>query len=82
MSLKSSHDRILPFAPVERLLREKAKRIGESAIVQMVITLEDIGLEIAERAVQLAEHAKRVTITDDDIKLAFKEWRKRAWNQR
>ena len=37
---------------------------------------EELGLEIAQRARELAEFAGRKTVTDRDIKLAYKQWRR------
>jgi histone H3/H4 len=70
-------ERTLPLAPIERLLRRiltKTGRVSETAVTAMGKVLEDVGLEIAEIAMHLAEHAKRVTITREDINFAYKEW--------
>ena len=39
--------------------------------------LEELGLEIANRAQELSAHAGRKTVTGNDIKLAYKQWRRR-----
>ena len=63
---------IIPYAPVERLIRSAgANRVSETAGVALAEILEEYGLEIAEEAVVLAEHAKRKTVKAEDIKLAM-----------
>lgn len=68
-------DRILPLAPIDRLIRKAAERVSNSAAEAMEEVLREIGLEIAEMANDLAAHAKRKTVTKDDIELAHKQWR-------
>jgi len=61
----------LPLAPVERLIRKAgAERVSESAATALADILEDAALDIAKRAVQIAKHAGRRTVTGDDIKVA------------
>ena len=70
-------DRVIPVAPVERLIRKtNASRVSNSAAKELGLMLEDMGLEIALRAADLAKHANRTTIRDSDIRLAYKQWRK------
>lgn len=61
----------IPLAPLERLLRKSgAHRVSPSAAEELRDILEERVTEIAQRAMKLAEHAGRKTITRDDIKLA------------
>ncbi len=61
----------LPIAPVERLIRKAgAERVSESAAEALTDILEEAAVDISQRAVQLAHHAGRKTVTSDDIKLA------------
>jgi len=67
----------LPIAPLDRLIRRvNAERVSEKAAIALGEILEELGLEIAQRARELAEFAGRKTVTDRDIKLAYKQWRR------
>lgn len=61
----------LPIAPFKRLIKNTgARRVSEDAVDALVIVVEEIANEIAEKAIQLAEHAGRKTVTAKDIQLA------------
>jgi histone H3/H4 len=65
---------ILPLAPVERIIRSAgAKRVSETGRDALAEHLEEHGIRIARRAIELANHAGRVTVTGEDIKQALKE---------
>ncbi len=64
----------LPVAPLYRILRKAgAKRVSEEAKLAFVETIIEIAERIAERAVELAKHAGRKTVQEEDVKLAKKE---------
>jgi histone H3/H4 len=68
-SKNSSPD--LPLAPVERLIKKAgAERVSESAARELAAVLEERAALISAKAVKLAKHAGRVTVTDEDIKMA------------
>ena len=50
-----------------------AKRISDKAKKTLVELLEEIGIQISERALMLANHAKRKTVKEEDIKLSKKD---------
>jgi histone H3/H4 len=64
----------LPLAAVDRIDRKTgAARVSESAVEELARVLEEKGIKIAQQANVYAEHAKRKTITAEDIRLALKE---------
>ncbi len=63
----------LPLAPVDRILRKAgARRVSESAVKALAQFIEDEGLRIAKRANELARHAGRKTVTEEDIRAALR----------
>lgn len=62
---------ILPLAPVERVIRSAgADRVSDGASIELAKVLEQFGLEISYEAIELAKHAGRTTVKEEDIRLA------------
>lgn len=55
--------------------RAGAKRVGEDAKVQLAKVLEEFTSRLCKRAFEIAQHAKRKTIKEEDVSLALKEMR-------
>ena len=73
---RSKKDRIIPVAPVDKLIRKSgAERVSDKGAERLAQILEEVGEDIAKRAFELTEHAKRKTITHKDIDLAYKQWK-------
>jgi histone H3/H4 len=63
--------RTLPLAAMERLLkRVGAHRVSEDAKAALRDVLEEYAEKIGSKANDLAKHAKRRTVTAEDIRLA------------
>ena len=64
----------LPLAAVDRIIRKSSGlRVSNSAVIELARILEEEGMKISLKAKALAEHAKRKTITADDIRLAIRQ---------
>jgi histone H3/H4 len=63
----------LPITPVTRIIRNAgAERVSEDASLELIRVLEKEAEKIAGKAVNLAKHAKRKTVTREDIEEATK----------
>lgn len=63
----------LPIAAVDRIIRKAgAQRVSKGAAKELAEILEDEGLEIANEAAELSEHAGRKTVREEDIQMAVK----------
>lgn len=65
-------------AGIYRILKKAgAERVGDDAVLELRMALEDIGLRIAQNAVELSMHAGRRTVKGSDVKLAVKNFLQR-----
>lgn len=63
----------LPNAPIERIIRKAgAERVSEGAVEELKLALEDLGDEIASEAIDMASHAERNTVKEEDVDMAMK----------
>ncbi|AMD29624.1 MAG: NFYB/HAP3 family transcription factor subunit [Candidatus Nanopusillus acidilobi] len=66
----------IPVAPLYRILRKAgASRVGQDAKLAMVESVLQVAEAISARAIELAKHAGRKTVHEDDIRLAIRELR-------
>ena len=62
---------VLPLARVEKLIRKAgAERVSRDASKELGLILEERAVEISAKAVKMAKHAGRKTVTEKDIRLA------------
>ena len=69
--------RDLQLAPMHRIIKNAgAERVSDDAAKELRIVLEDVGLKIAQDALDFTKHANRKTVKAEDIKIAAKKfWR-------
>jgi len=63
--------RVLSLNAMDKIIRQAgAFRVSDKAKESLAEFLEEIGVDIAQDAKKLAEHAGRKTVNEKDIKLA------------
>ena len=63
----------IPFAPVERLMRDAGvKRLSSGAVHELRNILKDVAIKLSNQSMELAKHAGRSTLKAKDIRLARK----------
>jgi histone H3/H4 len=61
----------LPNAPIERIIRNAgAERVSEDAVEELRRAVQEAGDEIAQNAINLANHANRNTVKKEDVEMA------------
>jgi len=67
----------LPIAPIDRLVRKAgAGRVSAEAAESLRDILQDLAIDIGKVAVDFARHAKRKTVVEDDVKLAYEQMKR------
>ncbi len=66
----------IPLATFEKLIKEVGAdmRVSNAAAKEMTVVVENTAKQIASDAVSFAKHAGRKTVTEEDIKLAYKKF--------
>ncbi len=63
----------LPLAAVDRIIRKAGGgRVSEDAAAALSEILEEKGIKIAQQATEFSKHAKRKTVTAQEINLSVK----------
>ena len=67
----------LPLATFEKILKESGKdiRVSKKAAEEMIKVVEEVSRQLAGDALELARHANRKTILEQDVELAYKKRR-------
>ncbi|MFB6241654.1 MAG: histone family protein [Candidatus Nanosalina sp.] len=61
----------LPNAPIERIIRKAgAERVSKEAVEELRDAVEDLGREVSADAVEMADHANRNTVKEEDVDMA------------
>jgi DNA-binding protein len=64
----------IAIAAADRIIRKASGlRVSDDASKALADYLEEVGMKLAGDAALFSKHAKRKTITDEDIKLAIKK---------
>ena len=65
--------KIIPHAPLGRILSNQGARSSADGVAAFGDVLMDYAEKISKKAVVIAEHSGRKTVTDLDIKLAVRQ---------
>jgi len=64
---------MLPISPFERIAKKAGvRRMSKEAIEELRDTIEELGMEMAEKAVKISRHAGRRTVKKEDIHFVHK----------
>jgi DNA-binding protein len=64
---------MLSLLAFERIAKKAGvKRISKEAVEELRDTIEDMGMELAEKAVRISRHAGRRTVMAQDVKFIHK----------
>ncbi len=65
--------KVIPYAPLARILSKTGARVSANGVNAFAEVLMDMADKISKKAVVIAEHSGRKTVTDADVKLAAKQ---------
>ena len=64
----------LRLAAMHRIIKKAgAERVSDSALKELRMVLEDVGLKIAKEALDFTKHAHRKTVRVEDIQIAARK---------
>ena len=64
---------MLPISPFERIAKKTGiKRISREAVEELRDCIDELGLEMAEKAVKISRHANRRTVKLKDVRFVTK----------
>ena len=64
----------LRLAAMHRIIKKAgAERVSDSALKELRIALETVGLQIAKEALDFSKHARRKTVRMEDIQIAVRK---------
>jgi histone H3/H4 len=64
---------MLSLLAFERIAKKAGvKRISKEAVEELRDTIEDMGMELAEKTVRISRHAGRRTVMAQDVKFIYK----------
>ncbi|MHA1311087.1 MAG: histone family protein [Candidatus Helarchaeota archaeon] len=66
--------KVITKTALRRLMKEEggANIVAADAVLALMDYLQDLATDITKKSLELAKHAKRKTISKEDIKLAIK----------
>ncbi|MHA1311563.1 MAG: histone [Candidatus Helarchaeota archaeon] len=66
--------KVITKTALRRLMKQEADAniVAADAVLTLMDYLQDLAVDITKKALELAKHAKRKTITKSDVKLAIK----------
>lgn len=65
--------KVIPHAPLARILSKTGARVSADGVNAFEEVLMEIADSISKKAVVIAEHSGRKTVTNADVKLAAKQ---------
>ena len=64
---------VIPHAPLARIIADQGARASADGVKAFAEVLMETADKISKKAVAIAEHSGRKTVTDADVKLAAKQ---------